>query len=432
MRYAIIAVFWCCVMMLSAFGAETGSVIFIHPDGTSASSWAAARALYVGPDGELNWDRLPAMALYRGHMADSLTATSNGGGTTHAFGVKVASDAYGRTAGVERGMDIVDDSGESLSVAMQAIRAGLQVAVVQTGILTEPGTGCFLAFTVARDRHDEIASQLLGSGARIILGGGEKYFLPLGVGGRHGGGMRLDGRNLVEEAKQAGFVVVYTRDELLALDAGTEKVLGLFAHEATFNDQSEEALRAAGLSPFDPGAPTVAEMTEVALRLLRAREERFLLLVEEEGTDNLGNHNNAGGMMEAMHRADQAIGVARADVAAHPETLLLTASDSDAGGMRMKGIPMLPALMVPERLAARDPNGAPVDGVGGTETAPFVAQPDARGRRLPFYIVWASRDDVSGGVLVRGEGLNSELIRGNMDNTAIAALMRKTLLGSSD
>ncbi|MEO1237676.1 MAG: hypothetical protein AAFX76_12890, partial [Planctomycetota bacterium] len=34
---------------------QTGSVIFFHPDGASAASWAAARALFVGPDDDLNW-----------------------------------------------------------------------------------------------------------------------------------------------------------------------------------------------------------------------------------------------------------------------------------------------------------------------------------------------------------------------------------------
>lgn len=52
--------------------ALTGSVIFIHPDGASAATWTAARALYVGPDNNLNWDLLPAVGVYRGHMNDSL------------------------------------------------------------------------------------------------------------------------------------------------------------------------------------------------------------------------------------------------------------------------------------------------------------------------------------------------------------------------
>ena len=56
--------------------------IFYHPDGTSAGHWDLARILYYGPDGSLNWDRLPQMAAYRGHLRDSLTSSSNGGAST--------------------------------------------------------------------------------------------------------------------------------------------------------------------------------------------------------------------------------------------------------------------------------------------------------------------------------------------------------------
>ena len=203
----------------------------------------------------------------------------------------------------------------------------------------------------------------------------------------------------------------------------------MFASFHTFNGLSEEYVSARGKAAFDPAAPTIAEMTEVALRVLAAGERRFLLVVEEEGTDNFGNRNNASAMMEAMRRADEAIGVARRYVHDQPATLLITAADSDAGGMRMVGVPagQDPAADLPPR----DANGAPTDGLTGTGSAPFMSAPDREGRRHAFRIVWAARDDVSGGVLVRAEGLNSERVHGSMDNTEIAELIRLTLLGRS-
>ena len=72
-----------------------------------------------------------------------------------------------------------------------------------------------------------------------------------------------------------------------------------------------------------------------------------------------------------------------------------------------------------------------MDGLGGSGTAPFLAAPDRNGRRLPFGVVWASQDDVSGGVLVRAEGLNSHLVHGSFDNTEIAKLIRTTLFGNA-
>lgn len=410
--------------------ARVGSVIFIHPDGASAATWAATRALHVGPDSDLNWDRLPAIALYRGHMRDSLTATSNGGATTHAFGVKVASDAFGMTAGGARAMPITDADGHSTSIAAQALRKGLRVGLVQSGIASEPGTAAFLAAVPSRRQHEDIAAQLIKSGAHVLLSGGERHFLPEGTAGVHGPGERTDGRNLIDEARAAGYTIVRTRDELADLPPSTDRVLGLFAWSSTFNDKDEQTLAERGLPLFDPETPTLAEMTSAALDVLSKDDSQFLLVIEEEGTDNFGNKNNAAGVMEAAKRADDAIGVAQDFLVEHPETLVITTADSDGGGLRMVGIPQLPFVTTPDVLPERDANGSPIDGVGGTGTASFIAQPDQFGQRLPFAVVWSARDDVAGGVLVRAQGLNAHLVGGSMDNTEVATLMRQTLFGT--
>ena len=129
-------------------------------------------------------------------------------------------------------------------------------------------------------------------------------------------------------------------------------------------------------------------------------------------------------------RADEAIGVALRHLADYPQTLVVTCADGDGGGLRMNGIPLAPGQDPPRSLPAWDPNGAPVDGARGTGSAPFIAAPDRNGRRLPFAVAWASMTDVSGGVLVRADGLNSQRVRGTVDNTMIAELIRLTLFGS--
>jgi len=401
-----------------------GNMIFIHPDGASAASFAAARNLMVGPDGDLHWDRLPAMALYRGHLSNSLTATSNAGATVHAYGIKVPGPSYG----LDGEAPITDAQGNSRSVARQAIRAGLPVGVVNSGTITEPGTGCFLTSVPRRSMHDEIAVQLIESGAEVILGGGEQYMLPRGVKGRHGVGVRADDRNVIEEARRKGYHVVFTREELAEVPDDVTRLLGVFAANHTFNDKPEEELAKVGLPLYWPHAPTLAEMTVAALEVLGRHDKRFLVVVEEEGSDNFGNKNNAKGKLEALRRADEAVGVARAFVADQPDTMILTASDSEAGGMYLQGVGLVDGEP-PATLPERDVNGAPMDGQEGTGTAPFIAAPDRNGNAWPFAITWAARDDVTGGILVRAEGLNANLVHGNIDNTEIPALMRLTLFG---
>ena len=406
---------------------KTGSVIFLHPDGSSAAHWAALRAWHVGPDGELNWDRLPAIAVYRDHASDALAVTSNGGATIHAYGVKTPR----RSFGTDGESPIVNAKGESMSVMRQAQRAGMPVGVVNSGISSEPGTACFLTSVASRGMHDEICKQLVESDADVIFGGGEKFFLPEGVQGHHGKGVRKDSLNLIEMAEAAGYTVIYTREQLNALPADTKKVLGLFAHGDTYNHQTEEVLKEKRLPFYNADAPTIAEMTTVALRVLKSQGKPFFLVVEEEGTDNFSNFNNAPGTLEAMRRADELVGVTQEHLAANPDTLIIITADTNAGGMLLthegEDFKEPPAI-----LHTNERNGSPVDGIGGTGTAPFTAKPDKTGRVFKFSIVWATNSDGSGGILVRGDGLNSEHIAGSFDNTDITRMIRLTLFGDGN
>ena len=291
---------------------EVGNVVFFHPDGSALQQWNAARMYWEGPDGFLQWDRMPWMAVYRGHMADRLTGTSNGGATTHAFGYKVTGpNSYGR----DNGRSILSLSGYPGSISREAANAGHPTGLVNDGdIAGEPGTGAFFAETSTRGEPEFQSLQLLGgrpgfngydgdpeadpdvtdgeADPVVILGGGERFFLPQGtpycgdsrlslrrpnlecfvhfdaIGAaedvRDGmtpgeaitanGPTRSDGRNLLQEAAADGFVILRTRQQFNRLmrdlrndPSYAPKVLGLFAADDIFNDQPEERVRAAGL-----------------------------------------------------------------------------------------------------------------------------------------------------------------------------------------
>jgi alkaline phosphatase len=405
---------------------EEGSVVFIHPDGSGAAAWGAARLLSVGPDGMLNWDRLEYLGLYRGHMKNSMGATSHGGGTSHAYGVKVHWDSYGMD-GTE---PLTSLSGKPHSILVEAHQAGLATALVNTGHLAEPGTGVFAASAPARSAVDQITRQIIESGTDIILGGGEILLLPEGVEGKFLiPGIRKDGMNLIDRARELGYTVVYSRDELMQLPPETEKVLGVFGAAHTFWDRTEEGIRERGLSLYAHWAPTVAEMTEAALRFLGASGRRFLLVVEEEGSDNFANNNNAVGSLTALLRADDAFGVALDYVEENPNTLLITAADSDAGGLEVYPIRDPDSLVGQKPLPPTTRNGGALDGRDGTGTPPFMSQPDQFGERWPFGIAWASFDDNLGGMVAKAHGLNAHLLPSNVDNTDIYRMMYATLFG---
>lgn len=402
-----------------------GSVIFIHPDGAAANHWAALRLVDHGPDGMTRWDGLEAMGVYRGHPINSIASSSHAGATTHAYGKKVLKDSYGMN-----GTDpLTALSGAPVSILMEAHAAGIPVGIINSGHIAEPGTGVFAASHTTRRDGNAIAAKILSSGVPLILSGGEKYLLPEGTEGFHGGeGARTDGRNLITEAKEAGYTVVFDRSQLLALNpSAEEKVLGVFAHENTFNAEPEEVLAESGLPLFFPDAPTIADMTAFGIEFLSSKGTPFFLVAEEEGSDNFSNNGNARGMLVAMRHADAAIGHALNYQLNDPETLIIIAADSNAGNPALYAVddPKMAANPLPER----SPNGAPVDGVDGPGSMAFVAAPNAAGDRLPFAIIWPDYGDFHGGVIARAHGLNSHLLPNNVHNVDIYRIMYATLFG---
>jgi alkaline phosphatase len=412
-------------MAAPAAAQQTGNVIFFHPDGTSVNAWGAARMHVAGPDGELNWDRLPEMGVYTGHMSDRLTGTSHGGATVHAYGVKVRGDSFGLD-GTE---EITAASGKAMSIAEEALEAGKAVGLIQTGHIAEPGTAVFVASQESRGDREPIARQVIESGAQVIMAGGERFLLPEGVEGRHGMGERTDGVNLIERARELGYTVVYDREELMAIDpAATDRLLGVFAHGHTFNDQEAERNLIEGKPTYLEGAPSIAEMTEVALRILSRDEDGFFAVIEEEGTDNIANNMNAGGTLEALARADEAVGVISEFIAGRDDTLLIMAADSDAGGLQVVA---QPGASEGDAVAASTSGGGRLFGQQGSFGDVFMSAPDAEGVRHPFGVAFVGYDDVAGGILVRGEGFNSELIEPLTDSTEVYAIMYRTLFGDA-
>lgn len=400
------------------------AAIFFHPDGASAGHWDAARMLYAGPDGQLNWDRYPYIAPYRGHMSDRLVATSNGGAVSHATGTRAHSGSFGLDP---EGSEIVSADGSTRTIVEAAQTAGIPTGLIQTGSLIEPGTAAFVAESASRGMHESIALQVVESGVDLHFGGGEQWMLPVGVEGRFGPGRRTDGRNLIAELREAGYTVVQDREELLALADDVERVFGVFAEDHTFFDASEEELAADDLPTYLASAPTVAEMTRFALDRLAGEANGFLLIIEEEATDNFCNRLNANACLEALKRADDAAGVLLDHVGRYEQTLLVSAADSNAGGMSVLNMPEGLAT-VPERDRS---TGGLIDGRSGTATAPFLSAPDASGNRFPFSINWASSSDLGTGVVARGAGWNAEefLDPTGVHNIDIYAMLYETLFG---
>ena len=422
---AVTATLGVALAAVPAMAQDTGNVIFFHPDGSGANHWAAARMHIAGPDGELHWDRLPGIGVYTGHMSDRLTGTSHGGATVHAYGVKVVNDSFGLN-----GTEVITAaSGNQMSIAEEAMEAGMAVGLIQSGHIAEPGTAVFVASSESRGNTDDIARQVIESGAQVIMAGGERFLLPTDVEGRHGMGEREDDLNLIARAEELGYTIVYTRDELMSIDPDeVDRLLGVFAHNHTFNDQERERNLIEGRPTYVETAPTIAEMSLVALDILSRNEDGFFAVIEEEGTDNIANNMNAYGTLQALSRADEAIGVIHTFVEENPDTMMVIAADSDAGGLQV-----VSGSLVEEgaAVAASTDGGGILHGQQGAFGDAFMSAPDQAGVSHPFGIAWVGYNDVAGGILVRTAGLNYELVEPLMDNTDVYRLMHTTLFGTA-
>ena len=518
---------------------RTGNVVFIHPDGAGLNHWSISRLYFHGADGIQHFDRMPHIGLYRGHLENSISGTSHGSATTHAFGYKVdAMGSFGRDGDGNLGPDraIRSLSGFRGSIMREAANSGIPVGVVNDGHIGEPGTGAFLAEAGNRNNWQEITRQMIlgrtgmdDTAPWVIFGGGEADTLPAGTETLHRNAnqergaplnsrasLRTDNLNLQAAWNAMGqadlsnnparfddFIVVRTRAEfealrrVLASNPGyAPRVLGLFAFQDTMNDRSEPDLATRGfvrpgvapgqVGPApekqsryvlfgDPSAteagfnpPTIAEMTEVALIILdraaqRARspsQRRFFLVVEPESIDNFGNSGNAVGMLESLRRTDDAIGVTLDYLRNNPRTLILTAADSDAGGMQAITAPVInvspatnnlpsgraPDVLNAENLArlgfapgsARIPTGTPfealLDGVEGFSSPMFVTEPDQFGSRQQFAVAWTlGWGDMHGAIVSRAAGLNAPLLSSTFsqrfDNIDVYRMKHATLFG---
>lgn len=419
------SIFFLVTLIISAQSGKTGSVIFIHPDGTGLADWNALRILTAGPDGEINWDKLDGVGLYQGHIKNRVTASSNAGATIHAYGVKANVDAFG----MNDGRVPVARSGKQMSIMQEAKSEGIFTGIINSGSIVEPGTAVFVASETKRGLSESITKIVVQSGTDLIFSGGEEWMLPEGVKGKFvESGKRKDGINLIDWALNNGYKVIYTFNELSTLSPNVEKVLGVFAGSHTFNDKTEEAQTELNLPNYLESAPTLKQMTDFALRFF-SNKGIFLLVIEEEGTDNFGNKNNAQGKLEALKRADDAIGSVINFIEKNPTALLVTAADSEAGGMEVAGYEVK-ALEENKPLPEKDANGAPLDGIKGTGSTPFVSAPDINGKRFPFGIAWSSFGDVTGSVVARAHGMNAEKMRGKIDNTFIYRLMYLNLFNT--
>ena len=307
------------------------NVILFVADGMSIPTITAGR-IYEGQkrgvDGESNnlaIDTFPYSALVKTYTHDAQVADSAPTAVAMTTGVKTRNDIIGVDQTVPVGDCAAAQGHEVKTIFEMAEEAGLATGVVSTARITHATPAATYAHVPNRDWEDDkamadrggtpggdckdIADQLVnwpyGDGFEIALGGGRSYFLPDSAADPEDTdkkGQRTDGRNLVEEwtGKSNNHVFVFNNDGFGQVDWGSgARVLGLF--EGSHMEYEADRAKDAG------GEPSLAEMTEAAIKRLQQDEDGFVLMVEGGRVDHAHHDGNAARALEDMVAFDEAI-----------------------------------------------------------------------------------------------------------------------------
>lgn len=187
--------------------------------------------------------------------------------------------------------------------------AGRRVGLVTTTRITHATPAGFAASAPSRSLEDAIAEQLLG--IDVLMGGGRRHF---------DGSKRSDQIDLLARFREAGYSIATEANQLGQPTAGP--FLGLFAEShlpMTIDRRAEPALEAR--------VPTLAAMTEAALRRLAIDDRGFLLQIEGGRVDHAAHANDAAGLLWDQLEVDEALGVALDFAASRDDTLVVFATD---------------------------------------------------------------------------------------------------------
>nr|XP_061806020.1 alkaline phosphatase 3-like [Nerophis lumbriciformis] len=255
-------------------GHEVRNVILLIGDGLGFSQIQAARSDLVGLDGRLLFERMPFTGWLSTHSYSRAVPDSAASATAMATGQKILNRQVA-----------VDPEGRPLRTVLEAARdRGLATGLVTSSYLVDATPASFASHVESRYDYDEIARQLAGSGVDLLLGELRQDLEAAELARR------------IDRFAAAGYSVHRDWRSLEAADANP--VVGLFDP---------------GVIPDPDQSPSLAALTELALRRLTEAREGYFLMIEEEETDTAC--------------AELAIAAARAD----PHTLVLLTADHETG-----------------------------------------------------------------------------------------------------
>ena len=250
--------------------------------------------------GELNLERFAVTGLVTTHAENELISDSAAAATALATGHKT----------YNRAISVSADKKPLKTIFEFAAELGKSTGVVVTSSVTHATPAAFFAHIEDRRKHADIAEQILNSGLDVLIGGGWAYFIPQS----NAGSRRQDNKNLLESL-ETRMPVVLSHDKL---PGQGKKLAALLAPD--------------GLPKAADRDYSLAELTQVALRILSKNHKGFVLLVEGSQIDWAAHDQDHDGIIEEMIDFDVAVGAGHDFAQQHGSTLIIVTADHETGG----------------------------------------------------------------------------------------------------
>jgi alkaline phosphatase len=339
------------------------NVIFVIGDGMGEAQRRIASYSNHGAAGKLAADLLPYQGLIRTENIQGGITDSAAGGTAFSTGSKTLN-----------GYIAMDEEDNPLpTIAEEARERGLSVGLVTNAPVGHATPATFAAHVSNRNEYEIIVDQmLLQQDFQVLMGGGRKHFL-----------QRQDRRDLLDEARAAGFTVVNSADELEELEedgvAMPQRLLGVFAND--------------GLPrPYSPG---LIDQIRVALPILENNPQGYFLTIEAAQIDWAGHGNDFPEILSDTQELDELVSYLLETI--DEDTLLIVSADHETGGLH---------------------TWQGETGIAG-ERGPYGLEDGE------YHILWTTRDHTSRPVPISAIGPNAQRVLGLQENTEVYHIMRE-------
>ncbi len=287
-------------IFVPAESARVKNVIIFIGDGMSISTMSLARWYNDGQP--LCWDRY-VCGLVQTHSADHLITDSAAAATAMATGYKTRSGF----------LSVLPDEMDRAPVAtvLEGARlTGKSTGLVVTCNLQHATPAAFAAHYPNRSDYETICEQMVYNNVEVLLGGGLKYFTE-----------RKDGEDLLKVLKEKGYTIITSPEGLKSTTSS--KLAGLFAEV----DMSYE------LDRDEKKEPSLAEMTEAAIKILSRNKKGFFLMVEGSKIDWANHDQDPVASASDMMAFDRAVRVGLDYALREKNTAVIVVADHSTGGL---------------------------------------------------------------------------------------------------